>query len=323
MSKRRNIIIGVMILLVLLIGAVTYISHGQHSGQQSENVQEEDDENSNTVTHNGKKYRLDPDVKAVLFLGVDRSEKTSVASVPGYGGQSDTILVLALNSKTKKAKILEISRDTMTDIKIYDESGTFLAKEKAQIALQYAYGDSTARSSQYAKNAVSDFLYGLPVQSYITLDIDGVPEIVDAIGGVKIRVPEDYTEINPAFTEGAELTLNGEQAKSYVRYRNTDVTGSNEDRMKRQNQFITALIKQLKGMDTERGYELLQNSAGDYLDTDMNAAQIKTLAGYTFEEQMITIPGEMKAGEKHDEFYTDDEKLYDNVLKLFYKPLSQ
>lgn len=320
MNKRHNIAAGMLILLILLIGAALYIWHGQQPVQQ--NVQE-DDENSNIITHNGKKYKLNPDVKALLFLGIDRSEKTSVASVPGYGGQSDTILVPALNNKTKKAKILEISRDTMTNIKIYDESGSFLTKEKAQIALQYAYGDSTRKSSQYTKNTVSDFLYGLSIQSYITLDVDGVPKIVDAIGGVKIRVPADYTQINPAFTEGAELTLNGEQAESYIRYRNTDVTGSNDDRMNRQNQFMTALIEQLKGMDADQGYELLQESAGDYLDTDMNAVQIKNLAEYTFAEQVITIPGEMKAGEKHDEFYADDEKLLDNVVKLFYKPLSK
>ena len=285
MSKRRNIIIGIIILIAFLTGVMLYISRDQQHTQLD--MQEEDNENSNIITHNGKKYRLNPDVKAVLFLGIDRSEKTSVASVPGYGGQSDTILVLALNNKNKKAKILEISRDTMTDIKIYDESGTFLAKEKAQIALQYAYGNSTKKSSQYTKNTVSNFLYGLSIHSYITLDIDGVSKLVDAIGGVKIKVPADYTEIDPAFTADAELTLNGEQAESYIRYRNTDVSGSNDARMERQNQFMAALIEQLKGMDADQGYEVFQNTAGDYLDTDMSAVEIKKLAEYTFAENFL------------------------------------
>ena len=39
----------------------------------------------------------------------------------------------------------------MIDISVYDASGSFLAKSKAQIALQYAYGNSTRKSSQLRK----------------------------------------------------------------------------------------------------------------------------------------------------------------------------
>ena len=40
--------------------------------------------------------------------------------------------------------------------------------------------------------------------------------------------------------------LDGAQAESYVRYRDTSVSGSNTERMERQMQFISAMFEQLK-----------------------------------------------------------------------------
>lgn len=51
---------------------------------------------------------------------------------------------------------------------------------------------------------------------------------------------------NPAFKKGETVTLNGEMAQQYVRYRDTNVSGSNNERMERQSLFIEALVQQLQ-----------------------------------------------------------------------------
>ena len=43
------------------------------------------------------------------------------------------------------------------------------------------------------------------------------------------------------------------------------------------------------------------------------------MSEYEFQPEIITLPGEMQAGAEHDEYVIDDEKLYELVLKLFYK----
>ena len=78
--------------------------------------------------------------------------------------------------------MVSVSRDTMTDVRIYDESGEYLATEHAQIALQYAYGTSAKRSIQMTKEAVSNLLYEVPIRSYVSLNVEGIAPIVDAMG---------------------------------------------------------------------------------------------------------------------------------------------
>lgn len=324
MRSRRTIVIAVLVMVIL--ACVCAVGYALYSNRQKETAAGADLEQGtdDDIVYQGRHYRYNTDLKTVLFLGVDKSEEVSVENNPGQGGQSDTMLLFVMNQSEQTVTMLEVSRDTMADIQIYDMSGEYLASEHAQIGLQYAYGNSTKRSCQLAKEAVSKLLYEVPVRSHISLNVEGIAAIVDAIGGVKITVPQDYTVIDPAFTEGAEVVLDGAQAEAYVRYRDQAVVGSNSQRMERQNQFLEALIQQIRagGMDAQSGYRTLLDSAGAYLDTDMTVKEIEALAEYEFSPEVLTLPGEMIQGETHDEFHVDDEKLYEMVLEVFYKPVN-
>ena len=63
------------------------------------------------------------------------------------------------------------------------------------------------------KKTVSELLYGMPIAGCFSMTIEGISTLNDAIGGVSITVPEDYTDIDPAFVQGTTLTLTGEQAE--------------------------------------------------------------------------------------------------------------
>ena len=123
--------------------------------------------------------------------------------------------LLVINKVEKTAQILQISRDSMIDIDIYDVTGNKLMTEDGQIALQYAYGDGEERSCQLTAGKVSELLYGVDVDSYLSLTLDGLVAATDAVGGITVTVPEDYTEIDPSFEKGATITLNGELAEKY------------------------------------------------------------------------------------------------------------
>lgn len=322
-NSKKNVLVVVFILVIVVTGFLVWKLWRDDARDASDIPQEEI--SSDVVVYKGKKYRLNSELQMILFIGVDKSEPVSVKNNAGLGGQSDTLILAILNQETKKAKLLEISRDTMTDIKIYDDSGEYLSTEKAQVALQYAYGTNAKRSSQLAKEAVSHILYEIPIRQYISLNVDGIAPIVDAIGGVRLTIPQDYTVIDPAFEARKEVTLNGEQAESYVRYRDHSVVGSNTLRMERQNDFLLALMRQMNaaGVNGTDGYSKFLESAGEYLDTNLTADELKKLSEYEFDSdsEIFTLPGEMIRGEKHDEYHLEDEKVYEMVLKLFYKPI--
>lgn len=327
MNKKGTITVLIVVLALTAVGVFYGINRSKTADSKSSTkesaVTDTADEDNDTIVYNGKKYKYDTDKTAILFLGVDKNVKTDVDNVPGYGGQSDTIILMVMDKKEKTVSLLEISRDTMTDIKIYSESGDLVGTEHAQITLQYAYGDSTKRSCHLTQEAVSNLLYGTPIRKYISLNMEGIAGIVDALGGVKITIPEDYTMIDPSYVKGAKVTLGGKQAEHYVRYRDIQVTGSNNGRMERQNSFLTALIRQVKGLmkGGVDGYQLLMDSAGDYLSTDLKADEIKHLSDYNYTEEIVRVPGEVVEGAEHDEFIVNDEKLYEIIIELFYKPV--
>lgn len=329
------LIVGVIVVFCLVIcaGTLFWVQATQKKTQinvkkdasfdtVSEKGQDSDDSNGNDITYKGKRYEYNRDIKTLLFLGIDKKGELQSTKYPGEGGQSDCIILIAMNRKDKTFQVFQISRNAMTDVDVYSADGKYMLTTKTQLTLQYSYGDGKKKSVWLTKKAVSNLMYGIPIDYSIAMDIAGVPVINDMLGGIKITVPEDYTNIDPAFKKGSTITLTGEQAERYVRYRDTTVTGSNNQRMERQTQFVMALMSQLKNASKKDTtlYAKLLTGSNPYFITDMSADEILSLSNYDMNGQIQTIPGKEIAGEKHDEFYVDDPKLQEIVVKTFYKP---
>lgn len=267
------------------------------------------------VVYQGESYEYNTDLKTVLFLGVDKHGDLTGSENYGKNGQSDCLILLVMNAKTKTTELIEISRDTMTDVDVYSLEGKFIRTITAQIATQYSYGDGEKQSCQFAKGVVSNLMYGIPIRNYVALDISGISAIVDGIGGVDVTIPEDYTSVDAEFVKGRAITLNGAQAERYVRYRDITQFGSNNQRMERQTQFIRALFSQLKGRDS---YDELLDVAKPYMVTDMDVDTLKSLSEYEMSEEIQKVAGEDREGPEHDEYYVDEAALYELILDTFY-----
>lgn len=323
MSKR--LLAGLLALVCLLAGAGVFLVLRQQreSGQMpTAAASKEDTAASETVTYNGQTYVYNSKLKNILFLGVDKEADSVVGETVGRNGQADCILLLIMNQDTRETKILQISRDSMTDIDIYGITGSYLTTEHRQLALQYAFGESDARSCWLMKQAVSKLLYSVPISSTMALSVDGIGEITEAMGGVTLTVPEDYTSVDPSFAEGATVTLEGDLAERYVRYRDITVTGSNNDRMERQNQFLQALFRQMQKVDSSTFQQML-DTAQPYLTTDLSVEELQSLRDYTMSDEIEEVPGTAAPGPEHEEFTVDDQQLYEMILELFYLPENQ
>lgn len=256
-----------------------------------------------------------------LFIGVDKKEEVTLQDTPGTAGQADCVMILSANKQTKKVKVLQVSRDSMTDVDIYDANGNYYTSVRAQIATQYAYGDGKQSSCLAMEKTVSELLYDLPIAGYVSLDIAGIHAINDAVGGVTITVPEDYTYIDSAFQKGAEITLTGDLAELYVRYRDINQEGSNNERMRRQTQYIPALISTIRQNTSGvvSYYSLYKDVLAPYMVTDLGETQIDRLSSYELEEETEYVPGEVVPGEVNEEFHVNEEQLRDLLINMFYK----
>jgi polyisoprenyl-teichoic acid--peptidoglycan teichoic acid transferase len=77
----------------------------------------------NPVIYQGATYRRNQYVKAILCMGVDRSDTMTESKEFGAAGQSDGIFLIAQDTVHHSLKILMIPRDTMTEIPITNDNG--------------------------------------------------------------------------------------------------------------------------------------------------------------------------------------------------------
>ena len=278
----------------------------------------------------GEVYEYNDDIMTFLCMGVDSRSGIEKEKTPGKAGQADALLMVVVNPREEDINVIAINRDTMTDIDIYDTAGMYLEKEKAQITLQYAYGDGREKSCELMEQVVSQLFYGIPIHGYGALDMQSIATLNDAVGGVEVTVLEDMTKFKWDWTKGTQVHLTGEEALLYIARRDTGYLGSNIGRVERQKQYLTAYVKQLKDKIKEdiTFPVALLGEIQKHMVTSLNVQEITfladTLLGYEFTmDNIINIPGESKLGEKHEEFYIDDAALKQIVVDVFYDKVNQ
>lgn len=263
-----------------------------------------------SIMRDGVRYERDGSIRAYLFLGVD--DMGLSYEDYGRGGRTDTILLFVKNGG--ELRILEISRDTMTRVDTYDTEGDYLSSGVMQLNMQYSYGNNPRRSAYLTKRTVSSLLRDVPISGSAALDMSGIEPIVDALGGIEVRMEEDCSYIDPAYEQGATVRMSGAEAKAFICWRDKSLTGSNDERMSRHSWFIRQMLAQA---DEESISSLLQ-IADPYLNTDMTAEEIMDLYACELVET-VRLPGESRRGVIHDEFYVDEDGLEKVLVDLFYR----
>lgn len=321
MNKRNILIFAVVLAILLLLGAAAFlftrppVEDTPYTPVNSEST--EDTDWGSTITVDGVRWRINHELETVLLLGIDSHEDVVSNEILGTGGRADTILLAVLDNGQKTIQLLEISRDTMLSVDVYDKDRKFLFAGEMQVNMQYAFGDSPARSCQLMRRKISELLYGIPIDSTASVTLDGINAVVDALGGVTVTLEEDWTDIDPAYTVGATVTLDGAQMERFLRYRDYSVLGTNDQRMRRQRWLIQQLLPKLTAGDS---LEQVLSAAEPYLQSDISADTLQKLRTYSQAGSPIKLPGETRKGELHDEYYLDEATLQQLILDLFYVP---
>ena len=289
----------------------------KYEGTYTSNTQE------NTIQYDGKVYRYNDHLSNYLFLGVDTREKVDTYKNINDAGQADAIFLISYDRAEETIQSILIPRDTMTQIEAFNPAGESLGMTEDHINIQYAMGDGKDKSCQLMKQAVSDLLYGVPIQGYCSMNMDGIPVLTDIIGGVPVTVPDDsLEEINPEFQQGAEVVITGENAEQFVRYRDIKKTQSAIIRMNRQKVFLQAYAKKAQEVSKKDSSLIsrIYDGVQDYLVTNMsNDIFAKMLAAFSGGTNMVTIPGEGTEGEIYDEYHVNEDQLYELMIQIFYK----
>ena len=321
LKKTVMLVIILILVLVFLFSGLQFLEstvfHSTGTQQQT---------GSKTIIRDGVEYFPRQDITVIMVAGID--EYGPVASSGSYNntGEADMVSLLIFNETTQTIDILSLNRDTMLEMPILGIGGKEAGTVYGQLALAHTYGTGLEDSGENLRNTVSRFLYDVRIDYYVTMNMDAISILNDAVGGVHVMVTDDFSEIDPTITKG-DMVLMGKQAVTYVRTRQGLGDQLNVTRMKRQREYMEGFMDSLKNAMKDSPTFVLQTyeQTSDYIVTDCSTSALTSLAnrcaGYTLGD-VVTIEGENVKGEKYMEYHVDEEKLDQVILKYLYAPKS-
>lgn len=276
------------------------------------------------IVYNGVTYKYNENVTTLLFMGTDKRDLND-QNEQGTGGQADVIVMMALDLKNRKLTMVNVPRDTMTDVAIYSASGYYTGMKKQQICLSYAYGDGKKTSCNNTMASVRRIFYNIPVSTYYSLDLDGIAAMNDAVGGVDVVSPETINK----FKEGQQYHLQGGDAESFVRDRVHDRADANMLRMQRQQVYARSFMNTVMSSVRKNPSVAVDlfNESAPYSCTNLNAAKVMYLAQDivlhgSLSAEIVTVPGKttLNANEQA-EFNISEKEFFEQFLSVYYEKM--
>jgi LCP family protein required for cell wall assembly len=196
------------------------------------------------------------------------------------GGLSDTTVLIHLSADRDFAYGISVPRDTLVDRPdCYEEDGTTVIPGEQGAVWNEAYkvGGPACTITQLEQ------LSGILVDKYVVVNFAGFKDMVNALNGVEVCIPEDIEDEEHDITlKAGTRELDGDEALAYVRVRHNVADGSDTQRIKRQQEFMAAMIeKALSTGNLARPDQLIafMNAASDSITTDFrNIARIARIA---------------------------------------------
>ena len=215
----------------------------------------------------------------VLLMGSDSREgQTSkkYGDPDVYTGErSDTTILLHLSADRSFATAVSIPRDTWVMLPECEVDGEAVGAFEAKFNTAFEIGGPGCTVK------LVEQMTGLTINNFAVIDFEGFKNVVDALGGVEVCLTE------PASDPASDLELpagtsvvNGEQALSFVRARKTLSDGSDLSRIKRQQAFLSSMIREASStgllLNPVKLYSTL-DAATSGLTTDPGLADIDVL----------------------------------------------
>jgi len=210
----------------------------------------------------------------VLLLGVDvvytdMGRRKQKIDKDAFTGRSDTILVARLDPMSNSLRVISIPRDTEVRI-----PGTGISKINAANAIG---------GINLAQSTISSFLNDTKIDHYVVLNVHGLVDLVNELGGITVEVPKkmqymDWTAKLKIDLEPGMHTLTGNQAMGFVRFRH-DALGD-IGRVQRQSIFLRAVLDKALKPESLAHLPKLLDIAQSYISTDMSVQDMMGMANF-------------------------------------------
>ncbi len=279
------------------------------------------------VDEDGTTYRYRTDVQTLLIMGIDYMNDPNFWSgdMVSNGGNADILALVIMDSGRGSLSVLYIPRDTMAKMLMLDEQGNYLDTVFNNISASHSYGDGGTLSCELTADAVSNLLYGVPITRFAAMDYDSIPVINQALGGLEITFPEDYSFLDYNFLKGATVKLSDYQLQRLIRYRDhSEIDSATQRGLRDLKLVVRAMAMQAKDIIKKDPTAAMSmyNQLKPFMTANLSVDEVSYLAqqlvGVEFKgDTVIQIPGVVTKGERYAEFYPDEQWLHDFVIDTF------
>lgn len=202
-------------------------------------------------------------------------------------GNTDSITVVSYDVPNKKVGMISIPRDTAVE-------RTWRSNPKINGAFYGAGPDVLKEEIEHT--------FGIPIDYYILVDLNGFVALVDELGGVEVNIPLDmnyddpYQNLHIHFNKGTQ-TLSGQEAMEVVRYRHDNESSPNYhanqwysdvQRGEMQRQVLTQLAKKVVSWNSVPKVMSFLDIFNKYVKTDLSATDMAYFATQALQVDMAT-----------------------------------
>ena len=217
------------------------------------------------------------DVVNILVCGIDYEEGRAYGDAESNDGMTDMILYVQFDIKGNALRMLQIPRNSLVataNKKVTLSNGKTYAASNYQI-------NSVALSNGGSIAALADVIYDqyrLPIDYYVSVDMQALVEMVDNFGGIEVYIPHDMSYGGSKLLKGYR-NLDGASAEFFVRCRHGEgYANSDIDRLNMQRYFYAGLFKRARAMGiTDILNQLPLVLEKHYIKTDMDITTIAKL----------------------------------------------
>ena len=308
------VIIATQLVVALLTGVVISTAYGNL----------DDIDPGREPKHRVKKHPLaDGEALNILVMGSDTrvGAGNDLDGQTEIGQRSDTTILVHISADRKTVYGVSLPRDAMVARpECEDDAGEKVPAEDPVI-----FNDAFSVAGPTCTVAQVESLTGIYIDHYVTLDFNGFKDMVEAVHGVTVCIPEDIDDSEHGITfEAGTQELNGQQALDYVRERSS-TPNADIGRMKRQQAFIASMINKVVSAGTltkpTRVYAFLKAATGSVV-TDPGLASLSKLANLAYQFRktdldnitFITVPIEEYAPDPNRLAWSDSAEGLWKVL---------
>ncbi|HCB02743.1 MAG TPA: LCP family protein [Nocardioides sp.] len=295
-DRRRVLIVIVVTQLVVALATALIITTAYQRLDKNIDPGAEPD-------HRAKKHRVaDGEPLNILVMGSDSrvGKGNDVDGQTDIGQRSDTTILVHISADRKTVYGVSLPRDAM----VARPECTTEDGETVPASDSVIFNDAFSQGGPKCTVEQVESLTGIYIDHYVTIDFNGFKDMVDAVHGVTVCIPEDVDDSAHGITfDAGTQELNGQQALNYVRERYVLSANSDIGRMKRQQAFIASMINKVVSAGTltqpTRVYAFLKAATASIV-TDPKLASVSKLANLAYQFRktnldditFITVPFE-------------------------------